>query len=207
MGLSRAVPTSGPAKQRGPYTKGVARRREIVDTALEVLADRGLGNASLDEISSRVGITRQGLLHYFGTRENLILAVLEERDARDMAAGMAGYRPGEPPEEAYERVLARTREYPGLARLYTAFAAAATDPSHPAHQFFRDRYRRIRDQIASSSTRPSPPASWTRASTRPPPANGSSASSTDSSSSGCSTLSSTPAPPSATRCATCSRRP
>ena len=141
------MPTSGPAKQRGPYTKGVARRREIVDTALEVLADRGLGNASLDEISSRVGITRQGLLHYFGTRENLILAVLEERDARDIAAGMAGHRPGEPPEEAYERVLARTREYPGLARLYTAFAAAATDPSHPAHQFFRDRYRRIRNQM------------------------------------------------------------
>lgn len=63
------------------------------------------------------------------------------RDAIDIEEGLASDRPGEPIEDAFLRVLARTRS-PGLARLYTAFAAEATDPQHPAHDFFKERASR-----------------------------------------------------------------
>ena len=130
---------------RGPYAKGVARRREIVDAALDVLAVSSFQNSSLDEIARRVGITRQGLLHYFGSKDNLIIAVLQERDTRDIAAGLGAAHSSQSAGDAMQRSVDRTQASPGLARLYTAFAAAATDPAHPAHEFFRHRYDDIRE--------------------------------------------------------------
>jgi AcrR family transcriptional regulator len=141
--------TSRPAT-RGPYAKGRLRRAEIIEAALDVLAVNGLRHSSLQEIAARVGVTRPGLLHYFGSREGLLMAVLEARDAIDIQDGHASHRPGEPIEDAFLRVLARTRESPGLAGLYTAFAAEAADPLHPAHDFFKERYARVRAGIEHS---------------------------------------------------------
>lgn len=138
--------TSRPA-QRGPYAKGVARRREILEIALDLLAAKGLRNSTLDEIAERARISRQSLLHYFGSRDGLLVAVLEARDAEDIAAGNASVRPGDTMIDGLERTLLRATESPGLTRLYTTTAAEATDPRHPAHTFFRDRYHRIRGMI------------------------------------------------------------
>ena len=138
--------TSRPAV-RGPYAKGRLRRQEILDVALELLAVDGLHTTSLEQIARRVGITRPGLLHYFGSRELLLVAVLEARDERDIAAGIAESRAGESLADGLDRVLTRTRESPGLARLFTSFAAEATDPAHVAHVFFLERYRRIRTTV------------------------------------------------------------
>lgn len=137
------------ATSRGPYAKGVARRQEILDAALDVLATQGLRNSTLDEIAARVGITRQGVLHYFGSREHLMLAVLETRDLYDIAAAEDERRSGATPIESLLRSVERTRKAPGLARLYTQLAAEATDPEHPAHEFFRRRYDRIRGVTAT----------------------------------------------------------
>ena len=116
-----------------------------------MLAGEGLENSSLDEIAGSVGITRQGLLHYFGSKENLIIAVLQERDVRDVAAGLGDAHSPLSAGDAISSVK-RTQASPGLARLYTAFAAAATDPAHPAHGFFRQRYEAIR-QTTQRGTR------------------------------------------------------
>lgn len=122
-------------------------RQQILDVALELLAVDGLHTTSLEEIARRVGITRPGLLHYFGSREGLLMAVLQARDERDIAAAGAATSPGESMADALDRVLVRTRQSPGLARLFTMFAAEATDPSHVAHAFFVERYRRIRASV------------------------------------------------------------
>lgn len=135
--------TSRPAT-RGPYAKGRQRRQEIIEAALDTLAVNGLRHSSLQEIAARVGVSRPGLLHYFGSREGLLMAVLEARDAIDTKEGQTSQRPGESVEDVFLRVLARTRQSPGLAALYTAFAAEATDPLHPAHDFFKERYARVR---------------------------------------------------------------
>ena len=138
--------TSSPVA-RGPYAKGVARKREILGIALALLANDGLRRSTLDEIAQRAGVSRQGLLHYFGSREGLLIAVLEARDADDIAAAAGASRPAESMADALERMLLRTTESPGLTRLYTTLAAEATDPDHFAHAFFRDRYRRVRTMI------------------------------------------------------------
>jgi AcrR family transcriptional regulator len=134
---------------RGPYVKGIARRQEIVDVALELLANRGMRASTLQEIAARVGISAPGVLHHFGSKENLLIAVLEERDKRDLeaaAAWAAALRPGERGHlTSMQAAVERTKAAPGLARLYTVLAAEATEPDHPAHEWFRRRYERIRE--------------------------------------------------------------
>ncbi|MFD3842417.1 TetR/AcrR family transcriptional regulator [Streptomyces sp. NPDC058642] len=60
-----------------------ARRPEIVRAALEVIAERGYRGASLAAVAERVGLTQQGLLHHFPTKEARLVAVLKERDQWD----------------------------------------------------------------------------------------------------------------------------
>lgn len=134
--------------QRGPYAKGVARREEVLEVALDVLATNGLRHSSLQDIAARVGLTRPGLLHYFGTREDLLVAVLRARHERDIDRASRRKSAGKSlAEQVVTGVLLQHRT-PGLVRLDAAMAAEATDPSHPAHLYFRDRSRRLEQAYA-----------------------------------------------------------
>src|SRR5690242_21713783 len=57
------------------------RRGEILQAAHEVFTSKGFRNGSLGDIADRVGITHQGILHYFGSKEQLLVEVLRDRDA------------------------------------------------------------------------------------------------------------------------------
>ena len=63
------------------------RRAEIVRAALEVIAERGYRGASLAAVAERVGLTQQGLMHHFPTKDALLVAVLQERDQWDAVPG------------------------------------------------------------------------------------------------------------------------
>src|SRR4249920_1985097 len=71
---------------RGPYAKTAARRQDILDTALEVFAQQGFRGGSLREIADRVGLSQAGVLHHFDSKEALLAAVLEQRDAHNDVA-------------------------------------------------------------------------------------------------------------------------
>jgi AcrR family transcriptional regulator len=130
---------------RGPYRKGLERRAQIMRAALEVFAQHGERGSSLKEIAERVGLSQAGVLHHFDSREDLLVAVLAERDAldteqtRDAVSG---------PGEAVARTAAHNARTPGLVELFVTLSAAAIDPAHPAHQFFADRYTALESTVA-----------------------------------------------------------
>ncbi|MCZ0997435.1 helix-turn-helix domain containing protein [Streptomyces mirabilis] len=66
---------------RGPYPKSIKRRERILDAALEAFAELGDRGTSLQEIADRVGVKHSSLMYYFSSREELLLAALERRDA------------------------------------------------------------------------------------------------------------------------------
>ena len=70
---------------RGSYAKGVAKRDEILTTALEVIARNGYRKTSIRDLAAEVGLSQTGLLHYFGTKEELFAEVLRKRDEIDGA--------------------------------------------------------------------------------------------------------------------------
>jgi AcrR family transcriptional regulator len=61
------------------------RRRELLDALIDAVAARGIGGRSLRELGEAVGTSHRMLLHHFGSREELLLAVVEEVERRQAA--------------------------------------------------------------------------------------------------------------------------
>ena len=127
---------------RRSYPKGAAKREEILATALEVIADRGYNRATLRDLADAANLSITGLVHHFGTREELLMAVLQRRDEADVRDYYQ-----EPPEtsdamvDGLERLVSHNAAVPGLVKLYTNLAADAAAPEHPAHEYFQHRYQ------------------------------------------------------------------
>ena len=71
--------------RRGSYAKGVAKREEILERALEVIAREGYRGASVKELADAVGLSQAGLLHYFDSKEELFTEIVRKRDEVDLA--------------------------------------------------------------------------------------------------------------------------
>jgi AcrR family transcriptional regulator len=54
-----------------------ARREQIVEAAVAVIAEQGLANLSLSEIEQKAGMSRGQLTYYFPTKEAILLAVFD----------------------------------------------------------------------------------------------------------------------------------
>jgi AcrR family transcriptional regulator len=118
------------------------RRAEILRAALEVIAERGYRGASLAAVAERVGLTQQGLLHYFPTKETLLVAVLEERDQWDSV----------PDSQWRLDLLGSLVEYnamrPGIVQTFSALLGESVTEGHPAREFFTRRYAAVRGNMA-----------------------------------------------------------
>ncbi|MGA6222063.1 TetR/AcrR family transcriptional regulator [Streptomyces umbrinus] len=138
----------GQAKVRGPYAKTAARRAEIIRAARDSFAERGYASASLRDIAERAGITYPGLLHHFRNKEELLTAVLAQRDTEEWERGN---RQVDRPEEFAPylgEVLQQHQNRPELMRLWVELAAAASRSDHPAHAYFVERFERGRTHMA-----------------------------------------------------------
>ncbi|MDZ7886646.1 MAG: helix-turn-helix domain-containing protein [Mycobacterium sp.] len=64
-----------PAPQES-FTRS-ARKAQIVATAIDVIAEVGFAHASIRKIADRVGIAMSAVLYHFGTKDNLVDAIVE----------------------------------------------------------------------------------------------------------------------------------
>src|ERR1700754_3830968 len=129
--------------------EGRATRDQLVRAAMHAFAERGYRSVTMHAIAAEVGVTRQGLLHHFPSKDKLLVAVLERRDEED-AELLATLRGGADPSlpAILRGVLRHNAERPGLAELFTILSAESVDPDHPAYEWFSDRYRRGRTLVA-----------------------------------------------------------
>ncbi|MFG2473684.1 TetR/AcrR family transcriptional regulator [Streptomyces fagopyri] len=123
-------------------TRSEERRAEIVRAALEVIAERGYRGASMAAVAERVGLTQQGLLHYFPTKDTLLVAVLKERDQWDAV----------PDSQWRLDLLASLADYnamrPGIVQTFSALLGESVTEGHPAREFFTRRYVAVRASMA-----------------------------------------------------------
>lgn len=117
---------------------------------METFATRGYNNASLAEVAGRVGLTQQGLLHYFPSKVGLLTGVLEHRDATEIDE----LARGRPCGLAFLRHLVETARHnatrEGIVRLYTVLSAESVTTGHPAQTYFRNRYHGLRAMITEA---------------------------------------------------------
>jgi len=101
-----------------------ANRARIVTAAIEEFAGRGFKGASMDAIAARTQTTRALINYYFGSKEKLYIAVLEQvySEIRDAEGGLD--LDHLPPRDAVRRIVEFTYgyyvEHEGFVRLVVA---------------------------------------------------------------------------------------
>ncbi|WP_375386593.1 TetR/AcrR family transcriptional regulator [uncultured Microbacterium sp.] len=134
-------------RARGSYAKGLARRQQILDRAIEVFASRGSARTSLRSIAEEIGVSHGALTHYFRSREHLLVEVYREAERQ-----LDRHAPHSVDVSAVGIMTAsaeRNRTIPGLVQLYSTLVAAALEEGHPdAHAFASERFARIRGELA-----------------------------------------------------------
>jgi AcrR family transcriptional regulator len=125
------------------------RRAQIIDEATRIIGQRGYHGFSIQELAQRCGLTNAGLLHYFASKDQLLIEVLRDRDTRDAEAvtSVVGLVHGGPHVDLpldtlrnlFHAIVERNCTQPEIVRLYTVLKSEALDPSHPAHDYFLRR--------------------------------------------------------------------
>lgn len=96
-------------------------RRSILEAAREEFAEKGLTGARMEDIAARIVTAKRMIFYYFGSKQGLYLAVLEQAysDIRTVERGLDFS--GMPPEEALRALVGFTFDYhadhPAFVRL------------------------------------------------------------------------------------------
>ncbi|WP_299299567.1 TetR/AcrR family transcriptional regulator [uncultured Brachybacterium sp.] len=138
-----AAPRIGRA---GSYSKGIARRQEILDRAIEVFRRRGADGTSLRRIAETIGISHGALLHYFSSREELLVAVYEHAEyRRDLERGDQGHVRS---VDVMANAALANLEVPGLVQLYSTLVATSLEAeAGPAKEYFTTRFEQVRTDL------------------------------------------------------------
>jgi AcrR family transcriptional regulator len=67
-----------------PRRPDVERRAALLDALIEAYASGGIGDRSLRDVAEAVGTSHRMLLHHFGSRDELLLAIVEEVERRQV---------------------------------------------------------------------------------------------------------------------------
>lgn len=116
------------------------KRERILTEACDLFARGGYTGTSLTDVAKAAGISKAGLLHHFGSKEKLLSAVLERRDAVDMARVDRSSGDVWSFLDQFALLVERNAERPGMVGLYTAMAISGVDPEHPAHPWLHDHF-------------------------------------------------------------------
>jgi AcrR family transcriptional regulator len=138
------TPAAGTKRLRRPERKAQTRRR-LTQAAARVFAERGFHAASVEAVAEEAGYSTGAVYSNFSGKEDLFLALWEERierrrrELREVIQNAGGPKEGLAPASAnIMDVLGRERDW---FLLYFEFALhAARDPA------FARRFERVREQ-------------------------------------------------------------
>jgi AcrR family transcriptional regulator len=137
---------------RGPYAKGISRRQEILDAALDLFAEKGLDGISLTAIGEAVGVTREGMRHYFRSREELLLAVMAAADER-----IREFPVSPDSDTLLSRIIATIdgkASVPGLIALHaTLVASSVASGNASTRAVFTERFENLRAELTRAVER------------------------------------------------------
>jgi len=128
-----------------PYRKGVERRQQILDRAIELFAEHGVDGASMRSVGEAIGVSHAALRHYFASRDELLVEVYR---AHEQQTGGVPEEDGVGAVEDIARSADRNRQVPGLVQLYSTLTADALQEHRAApREFVTARFRRVREDL------------------------------------------------------------
>jgi AcrR family transcriptional regulator len=149
--VTAAELSAGPrSRRRGPYGKSAATRQAILDAASSALRSFGYRGASLRKIGALAGIDQSSIMHYFSSKEELMLAVVNDAE-RQAAEYSSAHRPRGLASVPISMIdLARENtDHSSAILTFAVLEAEATATDHPLHAYFRERGERRRAGLAT----------------------------------------------------------
>ena len=114
---------------------------------------KGFYNGSLAEVAEQVGMTHAGVLHHFGSKDQLLLEVLDYRDRKDVEHLQGHHIPDG--LDLFRHLVNTARlnaDRPGIVQTYAVLSAEAVTDDHPGKDWFRTRYVTLRADVAAALT-------------------------------------------------------
>ncbi|WP_169513958.1 TetR/AcrR family transcriptional regulator [Agromyces subbeticus] len=140
-----------PAAERvqRPHAKTTERREAVLKAAMNVFGARGYNKGALVEVAEQAGMTHAGVLHHFGSKEGLLVAMLKYRDGEEVAGVPARAQAEGPAFLAHlvDTVDENTRRR-GVVQAYSVLSGESVTDGHPAHEYFQTRLDVLRVKIA-----------------------------------------------------------
>lgn len=136
--------TSTP-RVRGERKSTPERRNEIIRAASRTFGTKGYQKGSLIDIAEQVGMTHAGVLHHFGTKEQLLIAVLKYRDVEDLETlGTSKMPAGLDLFQHLVSTALRNSKREGLVQTYAVITGESVTDDHPARGFVTTRFTDLR---------------------------------------------------------------
>src|SRR3954470_9856867 len=117
---------------RGQFDRTARKARTraaLLDAAARVYARRGFDGATLDEVADEAGFTKGAVYAHFGSKDNLLLALMEEYVAAEVAEQVALFDRSETtwkrPLAGSDQWMRELEERPDLFRLLIEFWVAS----------------------------------------------------------------------------------
>lgn len=136
-----------PTKKRRTRLGADLRQEQILEEATRIIGQNGYHGFSIQELAERCRITNAGLLYYFGSKEQLMVALLQYRVSRDTAALSWLFGETKPREQvslstiikSQRAIVERNISQPEIVRFWAVVRAEALNRGHPAREFFIER--------------------------------------------------------------------
>jgi AcrR family transcriptional regulator len=128
-----------------------AKREQILKAAVEIFGNKGSTNGTLADVAEQVGITHAGVLHHFGSKQKLLLEVLEYRDqadVQDLETKRIPYGPAlflHLVKTAFENAKRQ-----GIVQAYTVLSAESVTDKNPGREYFEGRYTVLRKDVSDA---------------------------------------------------------
>lgn len=124
-----------------PNVRGELSREVILDAAERHFGEFGYRGSSTAAIAAEAGISDPGLLHHFGSKDGLLMALLNRRYSRDGEKLRAGLRlDAGQLADMLEDIVVENQAQRGEVKLTMVLLAEAISTHHPAHEYFQMRY-------------------------------------------------------------------
>lgn len=131
-----------------PRPETARKRTEILKAAIETFGAKGSTNGTLADIAEQVGMTHAGVLHHFGSKQNLLLEVLTYRDQTDVEGLADKHIPGGPQLFLHlVRTAFANARRPGIVQVFTVLSAESVTDNHAARSYFESRYQVLRNDV------------------------------------------------------------
>jgi AcrR family transcriptional regulator len=134
-------------------SNNASTRQRIIEAASELFHRQGIRAASVDLIAERAGLTKRSLYYHFRSKDDLIAACLEARDAPNLATFKQWY--ARSPGDVAQKVngifsnlarAARLKDWKGCGFLRSA-VELIEQPGHPALVVGRTHKKRVEDWL------------------------------------------------------------